>query len=72
VKNDGMPARCPHCSSPSWNKNRTVSRNKGMKCHCRHCGWTWTAVKPDEPPVMCPHCRRYEWNEKPTPKPTTK
>jgi predicted Zn-ribbon and HTH transcriptional regulator len=71
-KKGDLPARCPHCSSPSWNRARVLSRRTGMQCHCRHCHWSWTANKPNEIPAMCPHCRRYDWNEQPAALPSIK
>lgn len=74
-KDDGLPERCPHCSSPYWNKARTLARRAGVRCQCRYCKHTWIADKPGQFPVNCPHCRRYDWNDDPalpSAKPPTK
>ena len=64
-KKGGLPARCPHCSSPAWNKARAVARRTGLACHCKHCGWDWVAVKTEGLPAICPRCRKYDWNDEP-------
>ena len=60
-KDGSLPARCPHCFSPSWNKSRVKAAMNGPQCHCQHCGWNWTAVKNKGLPAQCPHCNRYDW-----------
>jgi DNA-directed RNA polymerase subunit RPC12/RpoP len=63
-KKGSLPARCPHCFSPSWNKTRVKAAMNGPQCHCQFCGWDWTAVKNKGLPAQCPHCNRYDWNGK--------
>ncbi len=59
-----LPARCPHCSSPSWNKPRVKAQLGGPQFHCQYCNHDWQAQKNGEVPVVCPRCKRYNWNGK--------